>query len=230
MDEDESKQQPKILGDIIIAGASAIMGAFTQTTPIGIGLNFIQFSYLQNNQKKFEQDIRNELEKLGQQTDKKIDQDALASDEFQSVLIQVVEVAVKTASNLKRQALARLLVNSAICRENEIASEETAIRLIEKMSNEEMLSLSAIYSFLATNKSLEGASHTEIMQRLEWDRKKVCVACEGLLQLGLLFESPLGTKGFINRNEPINVRQYSGWFISELGYYLIHWCQEQQSL
>lgn len=185
------------------------------------------FIYLwgREQQNKF---LREFKQQVNERIDEKIEQTrTLDLDEFMELFTQAMDIASKSASDLKRQALARALVNSTVLPTNQVSGKQSLLRVLSQMSDEEMLALTAVYKYESSVdelKKLAGISTTELAVILNWSEQETVVACEGLLQLALVYDPRIGTWNNIgpNREEYIEACK-----ISALGNKLLMWSQGQ---
>lgn len=158
----------------------------------------------------------------------KLDISALESDEYKALLLQALETASRTASDIKLQALANALVNSLVPPTSKLPGKEALLRVISQMSDEEILALTVLYECETSGRdefqlaedgkpiiTLE-ALFKKVKPKMgqEWSKEDNLVAYDGLAQLGLAMPPPN-----IMWNEEM-VR------ITALGNRLIQWCQE----
>ncbi len=165
--------------------------------------------------KQFERLLEEKLQRIDQN---KLDKSALESNELKSLMLQAVETASQTASNLKLEALANALVNSVVLPTSQLTGKQALLRVVSQMSNEEMIALTALYYHKPTNENkysfLDDLAN-DLFQEQGWDQEEVLVAYEGLKQLGLA-----GNFGLSNNPEKGGGR----WEITALGRRLIQWC------
>jgi hypothetical protein len=221
----KAKENSGSVTDLIVAGASTVLSAFPLTAAVGGIGSFALFTWQRENQKKFEYEIKNRIENLDKN---KLEQSVLQSDEFKSLVIGAVEIASKSASKIKRQALANLLVNLTLNQAEQFTGEEIALRLISQLSDEEILAITAIYKILKKDSSKQafGVSIADIKQETDLGEEETRTVCEGLIQLNLIFEPKISSNQYLSLNEIINVRAFNSLLISDLGYHLIKSCQE----
>lgn len=142
MTEDEQKPAPKNVSDLIVAGASAILSLNPLTAPIAAVGSFGLLAWQREQQQKFIDEYQRRFDALDQN---KLNHSALESDEFKSLVFQAFESASKTAFDLKRQALASALVSSIVLPTSRFTGKQTLLRLLEQLSDEEMVALKVLY-------------------------------------------------------------------------------------
>ncbi|HBE19623.1 MAG TPA: hypothetical protein DEG17_10225 [Cyanobacteria bacterium UBA11149] len=241
MKEDKEEQNFKSAADLILAGAGAIASAIPGLSAVGGMISFGQFAWLQENQVKFQKMVENEFRIIGEKLDEKIDRDAIESDEFKSLMLEIVEVAMKSSSELKRQALAKAIVNSVTIPKSKFTGKSILLRIISQMSDEEMAILQLLYE-IKHDKSkyeskYEGATTSHISYKLEWNKEDTLVTCQALHQLSLVKEPyrefdtqpsgtpddiPHGTGSMGNSGGKV----YYYWRITALAEKLIKWCSD----
>jgi hypothetical protein len=204
--------------DLMFAGVAAILGLLPSTAPIGPIASFGLFAWQNEKQQKLFQEFRRKFEILDSS---KLDRTSLESDEFKALVVQAVGAASKSASHLKRKALAQALVNSLVQPTSQFSGKEALLRVLSQMSEEEMLALTQIHEKeqnQSENKELPGTPASEIASNLGWDIGDTIATCEGLLQLGLVRDARVGTYSGTNL--------HLVWRLTHLGFKLIRWCAE----
>lgn len=235
MTEDNQKPAPKNVSDLIVAGASAILSLNPFTAPIAAVGSFGLLAWQREQQQKFIDEYQRRFDALDQN---KLDHSALESDEFKSLVVQAVETASKTASDLKRQALASALVSSIVLPTSRFTGKQALLRLLEQLSDEEMVALKVLYdeelpleerrpasaipAGLLPRVRL-GMSETDVAARLGWSQEDALVACQGLRQLGLAHEPDPDMSGVLTSE---NAPPERGWRVTALAEKLIKWCGE----
>jgi hypothetical protein len=234
MNEDNQKNAPQNISDLMVAGASAILSVIPLTAPIGAAGSFGLLVWQREQQQKFVDEWRQKFDALDKS---KLDRSALESDEFKSLVIQAVESASKTASNLKRQALASALVSSIVLPTSRFTGKQALLRLLEQLSDEEMVALQVLYdeeppleerrpkSAIPDGELLRvrlGMSEADVAARLEWSKDDALVACQGLRQLGLAHEPDPDLGAILTEDAPPK----RGWRVTALAEKLIKWCGE----
>jgi hypothetical protein len=186
------------------------LGAYALTARAGFG------------QRDLVQKVLRRLEKLDRE---KLDKDAFESDEFNEILFQVLEVSSRTASDVKRRALANMLVNAVVTPTSRYKGKQTYIRLIDQMSSDEMLALAILYQTEAAlpdgdSRHLAGISVTEMAEKLDWDEQDAIAIYEGLFQLTLVIDTGTGTFGHYGNQHRI-------WQTSVLAKRLEQFCLDE---
>lgn len=234
MTEDNQKPAPKNVSDLIVAGVSAILSVNPLTAPIGAMGSFGLLVWQREQQQKFIDAYQRKFDALDQN---KLDHSALESDEFKSLVVQAVEIASKTASDLKRQALASALVSSIVLPTSRFTGKQALLRLLEQLSDEEMVALKVLYdeeprleerrpsSAIPAGslpRVLIGMSEADIASRLGWSQEDALVACQGLRQLGLAHEpDDLGPSILLDGADKRD------WRVTALAEKLIKWCSSE---
>lgn len=229
--DDDQKPAHKNVSDLIVAGTSAILSLNPLTAPIAAVGSFGLLAWQREQQQKFINEYQRRFDALDQD---KLDHSALESDEFKSLVIQAVETASKTASDLKRQALASALVSSIILPTSRFTGKQALLRLIAQLSDEEMMALKVLYdeeppleerrpqSAMPTSLLLRvrlGMSETDVATRLGWSQEDALVACQGLRQLGLTHEPDPDSGAILTENAPPK----RGWRVTAMAEKLIKW-------
>lgn len=168
-------------------------------------------------------------ERVKRVEDNKLDKSALESDELKALAFQAVEIASKTASDLKLKALANALVNSVVLPTSKIPGKQALLRVLSQMSDEEMIAFTVLYNyetvgldeFQLTNEGRTIITYEYVFKKVknkmgqEWSEKDNWVAFDGLAQLGLAKPPPE-----IQWNKEL-VRT------TALGNRLIQWCSDE---
>lgn len=234
MTKDNYKQALTNVSDLIVAGTSAILSLNPLTAPIAAVGSFGLLAWQREQQQKFIDEYQRRFNALDQN---KLDNSALESNEFKSLVFQAVETASKTASDFKRQALASALISSIVLPTSRFTGKQALLRLLEQLSDEEMMALKVLYD---EEPPLEerrpksaipagllprvrlGMSETDMATRLGWSQEDALVACQGLRQLGLAHEPDPDLGAILTENAPPK----RGWRVTAIAEKLIQWCGE----
>lgn len=148
------------------------------------------------NSGKLLSDLEQKCQRLNRE---KLDYSALESDEFKALMIQVVDTASKTASDLKREALANALINSVLPPTSELKGKQALLRVLTGMSDEEIIALAVLHKcettgldeFKLANEGRNVITYEYVFKKVktkmgqEWGEEENRVAFEGINQLGL---------------------------------------------
>jgi hypothetical protein len=135
-----------------------------------------------------------------------------------------VETASQTASDLKKQALASALVNSVVLPTSRFTGKAVLLRVLSQLSDEEMVVLKILYDEelslpAETSENLQDSvSEADVAKKLDWREEDIRVTCEGLFQLGLVYDPLVGSWAHAG------LRGY--WRITALAEKLKNWCSE----
>ncbi|MBD1861622.1 MULTISPECIES: hypothetical protein [Trichocoleus] len=162
-------------------GILQILSLFPLTAPIGAAGTVILSAWQSEQQKKFISEVEQKIEALEQKT---IKQSLLDSDEFKEIVARIWDNALKTASDLKRKALASVLVNSATQSQNSLAEKSSLLRTLLEISDREILVFTVIQS--ALEKSVSSCHEKDIELALNLSSQEVHNTCEDLEQLRLI--------------------------------------------
>ncbi|MGC1249135.1 MAG: hypothetical protein WA865_23200 [Spirulinaceae cyanobacterium] len=223
----------QLLSGAIITTVTGILNLVPHLVPVslGIGSGFLTWQTFQLN--KFQERVRRRLIALDED---KLDKDFLESDEFISLVVQAVEAASKTASEIKQKTLANVIANSVVLPTSKYKNKEALLRIVSQMSNEEMQALKILYdeepSLAATEKEerdkeiskLQFVNDQYIAEQLEWEENDARITCEGLCQLGLVYNPARGM--VVGRPEGFN----GCWRVTSLAQKLIKFAQDPASL
>lgn len=245
MTENKGKQNYGSLAQLVLAGASTVLGVIPGTAAVGGMVNIALFTWIQENQKKFEHQIKEIIKNLDES---KLDTSALESDEFKELVIQSVDFASQSASELKRRTLAQALVNSVIPPTSKFSSKQTLLRILSLLSDEEMLVLGFIrniemnISFAETLpppanpyeknratslKDFLGVKVVTVAKKLNWSEEEAFVTCESLRQLRLV-NNPLGDRVLLEKEDSTNLQnQNQHYRTTLLAQKLLRWCSEE---
>jgi len=184
-------------------GASAILSFLASIAPVNLAQSSITFllsAYQTSQINKFINTFTERIENLEKS---KLDSKTIESDEFIALVYQVVEIATKTTSNIKREKLANALINSVILANNhDIRNKEMLLRVLSGISDDEINMLNAIYknleSYILKGKEestfmlldrgdifLVGVQESTLESLLNLSQSDVRATGQGLAQLGL---------------------------------------------
>ena len=190
------------------------------------GSSFLVYLWGREQQNKFLRELK---QQLNERIDEKNEQSrTLDLNEFMELFTQAIEIASKSASDLKRQALARALVNSVVLPTSQVTGKQSLLRVLSQMSEQEMLALTDLYKYESSIdelKKLTGMPITELASVLNWNAQETLVTCEGLRQLGLVYDPRVGTWDYMGGNS----NQFEACCITALGNKLLVWSQGQTS-
>lgn len=160
----------------------------------------------------------------------KIDHRFLKSDEFKNLVVQAVEAAMKTSSEKRCDALANALLSASVTPTSLYIGNQTLIRVLAQMSDEEMQVLQILYEEEKQSlqnqgqperKAISTVTVAEIAHELKWEYVDTLVACQGLLQLGLAHDPMVGN---FNRLTELNISDEPASFrIKQLGWRTIEY-------
>ncbi len=121
----------------------------------------------------------------------KVDHDFLETEAFGNITLQIVDAASRTSSELKQNALANIFLHSCTLPTSQHKGKQAFIRIIDQISDEEMIVLKVLYESNQKPESL--VSLEEISSILGWDYIDIQVISGGLTQLGLAYDPTIGT-------------------------------------
>lgn len=235
MSEENQKNAPQNVSDLIAAGVSSVLSLIPLTAPIGAVGSFGLLVWQREQQQKFIFECQRRFDTLDKS---KLDRSALESDEFKVLVVQAVETAARTASGLKRQALASALVSSVVLPTSRFTGKQALLRLLEQISDEEMVALKVLCdeelpleeirpkSAIPTGELPRvrlGMKEADVAARLGWSEEDALIACQGLRQLGLVHEPDPDMSYVITDN---NAPEERGWRVTAIAEKLIKWCGE----
>lgn len=233
----ENHQEPNDLsnpGQLILMGAANVLTIISSlnpslTFPLTVltgGLNATLFVWQQKNLDKFISDFKAKFKDI--ESDK-LDKTALNSDEFRSLVLQSVEEAAKTSSDLKREIFANVLVNSITFPKSTITKKQLLFRLLRDLSEEEMKVLKILVDE-------DGATTGYVADKLTIDKEDALTLCQGLLQLSLVKAPDQGEEDltpYDPRTSKLHPTlqnatgiQRNYWSVKQLAKELIKWCSK----
>jgi hypothetical protein len=167
--------------------------------------------------------------KLEQKMDMNLAQSTLNIDEFMELFMQFMDIASKSAFDEKQNYLVNLFVNSLVSSSISFSGKQTLFRLHSQISLEEIHILKVFYdrepriaeyeiNRLKSGRGPVGCiKEPDLATELNWLEEEARITCEGLSQLGLLYNATVGTLG----------NQHNGWRITALGKRFVQWIIEE---
>lgn len=164
-----------------------VFGTFLSTPIVGA------ISYYQ---RKNLDDFMNKITSRFESIDiSKIDKDFLNTEVFGNILLQILDAASRTSSELKQNALANIFLHSCTLPTSQHKGKQAFVRIIDQISDEEMIVLKVLYESTQNPEPL--ISLEEISSILGWDYIEIQVISGGLTQLGLAYDPTIGTWTYI---------------------------------
>ncbi|NMF59126.1 hypothetical protein [Pseudanabaena yagii] len=179
----EQSLEPLIAAANELISSVPIIGAFI-SAPIAAGMVAWQNKNLNNF-------ILSVKQKFASLEESKIDYAFLETDQFKDIILQTLDAAVRTSSEIKCNALANALMFSATLPTSKHIGKQSCIRVISQISDEEILVLQVLYE-VEHQKDPKIQLH-EIADRLGWEDLDVKVTVYGLIQLGLAYDPLVGS-------------------------------------
>ncbi len=215
----------KSIWDLGLAGLPQILTLLSSPVPLVLGATvsgFIGSVWGREQQNKLLDELKEQINERIHQTNAKLNEPALSLDEFIELFVQAMDIASKSKSELKRQALAKALVNSLIPPTSQFTGKLALLRILSQLSDEEMIALQVVrdekphieQTFLVT---------AEIEARLRCSPEDALVVCQSLRQLGLVNKPNFNTNAVSIEYSP----ELQGWRITELAQKLIKWVTEE---
>jgi hypothetical protein len=202
-------------GELIIQASIQILNVFNPVlaVPAAVGMSIWQ----RQNVESFRQHVEFVLKELSQ---RKLDRADTESDEFKELIMRVTREAGETSSRLKRQVLARALVNSAFMPKGGFQGKLMLLRVLGQISEEEISILSAIhhlrkqdvYKHVSTH---DGATEGVLMDYVGVSKEDLAVTIYGLRQLSMISVPMNGTFGDEHGEK---------YALSPLADRLVEWC------
>jgi hypothetical protein len=209
----------------VAAGLPQILTLLSSPSPLALGAtvgSFVASVWGREQQNKLLDEIKELIDKKINETNAKIKEPALSFDEFMELFVQAMNIVSKSKSELKRQALAKALVNSLIPPNSPFTGKQALLRILSQLSDEEMIALQVMrdekphieQTFLVT---------AEIEARLRCSPEDALVVCQSLRQLGLVNEPNFNPNAVSIEYSP----ELQGWRVNELAQKLIKWVTEE---
>ena len=152
---------------------------------------------------------------------RKLDRGFAYGDEFFELVIRVARAVSETASEVKQEAFARMLVNSSQASDSAFNDKLLLARILEQISESEILVLTHLERLnRRQGNTFTTMAQSEIADVLHWPSDDVQVALDGLRQLGLV-------QPRID-NSPGTDRYSHYWDLQDVAYRLIQACQSSQ--
>jgi hypothetical protein len=163
----------------------------------GVGLNVALGAWQSKNLERLEGKLKYELSYLDQ---RKLDRAFVYSDAFKEFVLQAVSDASETASEVKQEAFARLIANTALGSFEKFKDKHLLRRLLDQISESEIHVLTQLEKLnRAEGKIMMAMAQHEIARMLHWTAEDAQVGLEGLRQLGLAYPRSNGTWSPENR-------------------------------
>lgn len=209
----------------VATGLPQILTLLSSPSPLALGAtvgSFVASVWGREQQNKLLDEIKELIDKRINETNAKIKEPALSFDEFMELFGQAMDIVSKSKSELKRQALAKALVNSLIPPNSPFTGKQALLRILSQLSDEEMIALQVMHdekphieqTFLVT---------AQIEARLRCSPEDALVVCQSLRQLGLVNEPNFNPNAVSIEYSP----ELQGWRVNELAQKLINWVTEE---
>jgi hypothetical protein len=179
----------KSFWDIGLAGLPQILTLLSSPSPLVLGATasgFVASVWGREQQNKLLDELQKQINERINETNAKLNEPALSFDEFMELFVQAMDIASKSKSELKRQALANALVNSVIPPTSQFIGKLTLLRTLSQLSDEEIQVLTLFWSeFYDWARSRATLDYEDVSKLLMWDVEDAHAICVGLVQLGL---------------------------------------------
>jgi|JFJP01.1.fsa_nt_gi hypothetical protein len=190
-----------------LLGAGAVGLSSVALTTLGGGISILISSWQMEQLKQFQKQVSQKFSLIDQT---KLDREWLESPQFAEQVVRIFEEARLTTSILKRDALAKGLVNSALDLNDKLTGKLFFIRIVSYLSDEELQVLEVMQNAWENNVPILGK---DVLQESLKDLalSQIQASCEGLVQQRVL--------------EPINSE---AWSLSIVGRKLVAWLSGKQ--
>lgn len=231
-DEEEKQFRTKVLNklksvwDIGIAGLPQILTLLSSTTPLVLGATvsgFVVSVWSREQQNKLLDKLNKQLNERINETNAELNKPALNFDEFMELFVQAMDIASESKSEMKRQSLAKALVNSLIPPTSQFTGKQALLRILAQLSDEEMVVLKVLYDEVidAQNQgNFPAVSVTQIAEKLGWKQDETSVTCLELAQLFLVSDASIGQWNSFGHEHEV-------WRLTPLATKLIQWVTEE---
>jgi hypothetical protein len=139
------------------------------------------------------------------------------------LFVQAMDIASESKSEMKRQSLAKALVNSLIPPTSQFTGKQALLRILAQLSDEEMVVLKVLYDEVidAQNQgNFPAVSVTQIAEKLGWKQDETSVTCLELAQLSLVSDARMGQWDYFGHEHEV-------WRTTVLGERFIKWVTEE---
>jgi len=149
----------------------------------------------EKNSKLLVEEIKRLAEKLNAD---KLDQEFIESDEFVSLLVEILARNARTHEQEKVRLFARVFVNAATYDKSKMLYKEGFVRIIDELSVIHILALAFIYeiSVAFTEEDRENnrdcASAKQVAEHLEISEARAQAYCDQMIRFGLLRDWSIG--------------------------------------
>ena len=153
------------------------------------------FQLFEKNTKHFVKELKQLVEYID---DEKLDKEFIESDEFISLLTEVLSRNARTYEDEKVRFFARVFINSAIHGMSKVPYKEGFVRIIDELSADHIRVLSFIYekSLPSTEEDREENRDrvlaSQISEALNIPGSRVLAYCEQMIRFGLLQDWGIG--------------------------------------
>lgn len=175
-----SLQNSPIVKGLIDGGLSLIPFLGTAVTS---ALSTRAFQLFQDNSRRFAEALRTEIDRLNQE---KLDKEFIESEEFTSLLLDVLSSNARTHEHEKTQLYARIFVNAATIDYSKIPFKEGFVRIVEELSVEHIRILAFIIQALSGRELTGTVSAQDIAEAVNTPRERVEAYCAQMVRFGLL--------------------------------------------
>jgi len=212
--------------EIGLAGLVQILTLLSSPVPLvagATGFGFLSYLWGREQQNKLLDELQKQINERINETNAKLNEPALSFDEFMELFVQAMDIASKSKSELKRQALAKALVNSLIPPTSQFTGKQTLLRILSQLSDEEMVALKVLYDGAIEAQNQGDLPHvpvTKVAEKLGWEEEEAYVTCEALAQLLLLSDASQGQWNSFGHEHEV-------WRITALATTLIQWVTEE---
>jgi hypothetical protein len=216
----------KSVWDIGLAGLPQILTLLSSPVPLVLGATasgFVTSVWGREQQNKLIDELKKQINERINETNAKLNEPALSFDEFMELFVQAMDIASKSKSELKRQALAKALVNSLIPPTSDFTGKQALLRILSQLSDEEMVALKVLYDGAIEAQNQGDLPHvpvTKVAEKLGWEEEEAYVTCEALAQLLLLSDASQGQWNSFGHEHEV-------WRITALATTLIQWVTEE---
>ena len=244
---DDSKEKKFELGDKeqAIEGGIALVSTFaaagpylsvipdsTIASPIEVGTvtltaaAAIFMSFRSRGQNKFLSNLKGGLRRIDKE---KIDWSMLRDENYVPLLIEAVEAAGRTNSEIRLRLLAQALCNALTIPTSCFSNKDALMVLIGQLSDGEIFILQYISKYDAEwnlgIRKIPRLEASHIALELGWQEEDTLVACQLLQQRNLVNSPPLDESSKVLLGQSLPER---GWRLTELGKRIIKLAEEPQ--
>lgn len=145
----------------------------------------------ERNSKRFAEEVKQLMDKLDED---KLDRHFIESDEFVSLLLEILNRNARTYEEEKTKAYARIFVNATTCEKSQVPYKEGFVRMVDEFSSDHIRALSLINS--ESEHGTKGIPATVVAATLKITTSRAIAFCDQMMRFGLLEDPRIGVYNY----------------------------------